>query len=57
MYAPAFELDEEQDIDPSKGHRLDGEEIGGDQARRLLAQECAPREVTSLRRRRHAAPP
>src|SRR6266540_6287806 len=44
MHAPALELDEEQDIDPSKGQRLDGEEVTCNEARRLLAQECAPRE-------------
>jgi len=57
MYAPALQLDEEQDVDPSKGHRLDGEEVAGDEARRLLVQECAPRESTSPRRWRHAAAP
>src|SRR5439155_4009651 len=47
------------DVDPSKGHRLDGEEVAGDQARRLLAKEYAPREAhpprpggTPRRRRR-----
>ena len=40
--ASAFVRDEEQDVVAAQEHALDGEEVAGDDARRLGAQELAP---------------
>jgi hypothetical protein len=40
--APARMRDEEQHVEPAQKHRLDGEEIAGDDARRLRPQELEP---------------
>jgi hypothetical protein len=52
----AFEGDEEEHIDPFQTGGLDGEEITGERRRRLLAEEVAPGELVSLRRRRQPVP-
>src|SRR5918996_2100889 len=44
--------DEEEDVEPLQELCLDGEEVAGERARRLLAQECSPRWACSLGRRR-----
>src|SRR5918996_83603 len=44
--------DEEEDVEPLQERCLDGEEVAGERARRLLAQECSPRWACSLGRRR-----
>jgi hypothetical protein len=40
--ASALELDEEQDVEATERDRLDGEEVAGDRARGLLAEDVAP---------------
>jgi integrase len=40
--AAAAKLDEEQDVVAAERDRLDGEEVTGERARRLLAEEVAP---------------
>lgn len=42
------DLDEEEDVDPSQGDGVDGEEVAGDHALRLVADELTPREPTTL---------
>ena len=44
--------DEEEDVEPLQERCLDGEEVAGERARRLLAQECSSRWACSLGRRR-----
>ncbi|HEX5922191.1 MAG TPA: helix-turn-helix domain-containing protein [Baekduia sp.] len=39
------ELDEEQDVKPRASNGVDGEEVQGDQAHRLSADEVAPRDL------------
>ena len=39
------ELEKEEHVEPAEGHGVDGEEIGGDDARRLSSQELAPRRA------------
>src|SRR6266536_333737 len=40
--ASALERDEEEDVDAREPYRLDGEEVAGQQRRRLLVQELSP---------------
>src|SRR5512133_3045643 len=40
--ASAVELDEEQDVEATERDRVDDEEVAGDHARGLLAEEVAP---------------
>jgi hypothetical protein len=49
--APARERDEEQHVVPAQKRGLDGEEIAGDDARRLRSQELAPARSAAPRRR------
>ena len=49
--APVCVGDEEQDVVAAQEHALDGEEVAGDDARRLRAQELAPARTRSPRRR------
>jgi hypothetical protein len=48
--AAAFELDEEEHVEAAQRERLDGEEIAGEHARRLLAEEVAPGWARASRR-------
>src|SRR5215218_2255152 len=51
MDAPALKLDEKQDVEALQEHRVDGEEVTLQDARRLPAQELSPAGVESPRRR------
>jgi hypothetical protein len=42
VHPPPAQLDEEQHVQRLQPHRLHGEEVTGDDARGLLAQECRP---------------
>jgi hypothetical protein len=44
-------MEEKQHVQPLQRDRLDGEEVVGDDAARLLTQKLAPRQHTALRRR------
>jgi hypothetical protein len=48
--APVRMCDEEQHVVPAQKHRLDGEEVAGDDARTLRAQELAPARSVASRR-------
>src|SRR4029453_17225468 len=50
--AAAAKLDEEQDVEAAERDRLDGEEVTGEHARRLLAEEVAPARTCAPRCRR-----
>jgi hypothetical protein len=50
MDAPAFQLNEEEHVEAAQRERLDGEEIAGEHARRLLAQELPPARARAPRR-------
>jgi len=47
--AAPLELEEEEDVEAPKPHRVDGEEVALDDAGRLLAQELAPTQRRSSR--------
>ena len=49
--AAAVELDEEEDVVAAEAERLDGEEVAGEDARCLLADELAPARSDPPRRR------
>ncbi|MBK5220926.1 MAG: hypothetical protein JJE35_14280, partial [Thermoleophilia bacterium] len=40
--------DEEEHVDPSQGNGVDGEEVAGDHALRLVADELTPGEATTF---------
>jgi hypothetical protein len=46
-----LEFDEEEDVEAAQRERLDGEEIAGEHARCLLAQELLPARADAPRRR------
>jgi hypothetical protein len=48
--------DKEHDVDPLQERSLDGEEIAGEHASRLLVEERPPRQPRSLRRRLQTRP-
>ena len=52
MHLAALELDEEQDVDPPERDGFHGEEVAGDHARRLLADERPPGGTAPTRRGR-----
>ena len=49
--APGAKLDVEEHVQPPQGDGLDGEEVDGEHALRLCAQERAQRESGALARR------
>src|SRR5919199_4257663 len=51
MDAAAFELDGEEHVEAAQRERLDGEEVAGQHARGLLAQELPPARARAPRRR------
>jgi hypothetical protein len=51
LHASTAELDEEQDVQPRRADGVDGEEVAGDQARRLSTHEPAPGERSAFARR------
>jgi hypothetical protein len=55
--APARVPDEEQHVVAAQKRRLDGEEIAGDDARRLRSQELAPAWSAAPRREASDTPP
>jgi hypothetical protein len=58
MDVAAADLDHEEHIDPTQGHRaVDMEEITRQHRRRLGAQELPPRRAVTLRRGRDPQPP
>jgi hypothetical protein len=50
VHAPAGNLDKEQHVQPTKPDRVDGEEIDGNHALRLRAEELTPRRTLALAR-------
>src|SRR5215831_12207604 len=52
MHAAASELDEEEHVEAAQRERLDGEEIAGEHAGGLLAQELPPARPRTSRSRR-----
>jgi hypothetical protein len=48
MDAAAAMLDEEEDVETPEGDRVDGEEVDGEHASRLLPQECPPGQAGTL---------
>jgi hypothetical protein len=46
---PGAQFDEEQHVQPAQPHRIDGEEVAGDDPGGLLAQERPPRDVAVRR--------
>jgi hypothetical protein len=54
MNAPGCELDEEEDVVAAESERFDGEEVAGDDACRLLAEELMPAQPDPSRCRLEA---
>jgi len=48
VHPAAPKLDEEQDVEPSREDRVDGEEVAREHARRLPADELTPPNAGSL---------
>src|SRR6266545_152729 len=55
MHSAAVELDEEEHVQPLQPDGLDGEEVDGEHAVRLRAEELAPREAGALASRPEAS--
>ena len=51
MYAAVIEFDEKEDVEPTKRDRLEREEVDGENASRLRAEELPPRKAAPLTRR------
>ena len=56
MHRASAELDEQQDVEPSQEHRVDGEEIAGQDRGGLGGEELAPRWAHPTRRRIESSP-
>jgi hypothetical protein len=56
VHAPGRELDEEQNVDPPQGDRVDGEEVARDHALCLASDELAPGNPGALAVRPIPAP-